>query len=68
MVWKHSPVAETELAASVERLRDEYGYGGGIKIVRAHVHEQRQRLREMLVPLRHDPGHAQVDFGPTGSP
>jgi hypothetical protein len=27
------------------------------------VHEQRQRLREMFVPLRHDPGHAQVDFG-----
>jgi hypothetical protein len=27
------------------------------------VHEHRQRLREMFVPLRHDPGHAQVDFG-----
>jgi hypothetical protein len=27
------------------------------------VHEQRQRQREMFVPLRHDPGHAQVDFG-----
>jgi hypothetical protein len=23
----------------------------------------RQRLREMFVPLRHDPGHAQADFG-----
>src|SRR6202521_3139456 len=46
-----------------ERLRDEYGYGGGITIVRAYVHDQRQRLREMFVPLRHDPGHAQVDFG-----
>src|SRR5882762_3780903 len=46
-----------------ERLRDEHGYGGGITIVRAYVHEQRQRLREMFVPLRHDPGHAQVDFG-----
>jgi hypothetical protein len=22
-----------------------------------------QRQREMFVPLRHDPGHAQVDFG-----
>jgi transposase len=43
-----------------ERLRDEHGYGGGITIVRAYVHEQRQRQREML---RHDPGHAQVDFG-----
>jgi hypothetical protein len=28
-----------------------------------YVHEQRQRQRKMFVPLRHDPGHAQVDFG-----
>jgi transposase len=27
------------------------------------VHERRLRLREMFVPLRHDPGHAQADFG-----
>jgi transposase len=27
------------------------------------VHERRQRSREMFVPLRHEPGHAQVDFG-----
>lgn len=27
------------------------------------MHTHRQRLREMFVPLRHDPGHAQVDFG-----
>jgi len=27
------------------------------------VHEHRRGLREMFVPLRHDPGHAQVDFG-----
>jgi transposase len=46
-----------------ERLRDEHGYDGGVSIVRAYVHEHRQRLREMFVPLRHDPGHAQVDFG-----
>ena len=30
---------------------------------RGYVHERRERLREMFVPLRHDPGHAQVDFG-----
>ena len=29
----------------------------------AYVHEQHQRLREMFVPLSHEPGHAQVDFG-----
>jgi len=46
-----------------ERLRDEHGYSGGITIVKDYVHERRLRLREMFVPLRHDPGHAQVDFG-----
>ena len=46
-----------------ERLRDEHGYGGGITIVKDYVHERRQRQREMFVPLRHDPGHAQADFG-----
>jgi len=46
-----------------ERLRDEHGYSGGITVVKDYVHERRQRSREMFVPLRHDPGHAQVDFG-----
>jgi transposase len=46
-----------------ERLRDEHGYSGGITIVKDYVHEQRLRQREMFVPLRHDPGHAQADFG-----
>src|SRR5271155_2114960 len=46
-----------------ERLRDEHSYSGGITIVKDYVHERRQRTREMFVPLRHDPGHAQGDFG-----
>src|SRR4029077_948804 len=46
-----------------ERLRDDHGYGGGITIVRAYVHEQRPRLGEVVGALRHDLGHAQVDFG-----
>ncbi|MGD9885360.1 MAG: IS21 family transposase, partial [Reyranella sp.] len=46
-----------------ERLRDEHGYGGGLTIVKDYVLLQRQRQREVFVPLRHDPGHAQVDFG-----
>jgi hypothetical protein len=46
-----------------ERLDDEHQYGGGITIARAYVHEHRQRLREMFVPLSHEPGHAEVDFG-----
>ena len=46
-----------------ERLRDEHGYAGGLTIVKDYVLTQRQRQREVFVPLRHDPGHAQADFG-----
>src|SRR3990172_3439197 len=34
-------------------------------IMKDYVHERRQRRQETFVPLRHDPGHAQVDFGET---
>ena len=46
-----------------ERLRDEHGYSGGITIVKDYVLERRQHQREVFVPLRHEAGHAQVDFG-----
>src|SRR5260370_3961712 len=46
-----------------ERLRDEHGYVGGLTIVKDYVLSQRQQQREVFVPLRHDPGHAQADFG-----
>ncbi len=46
-----------------ERLRDEHGYAGGLTIVKDYVQERRLRQREVFVPLRHDPGHAQADFG-----
>jgi len=46
-----------------ERLRDEYGFAGGITIVKDYICAARQRQREMFVPLAHPPGHAQVDFG-----
>ena len=46
-----------------ERLRDEHSFTGGITIVRGYVRLQKQRSREMFVPLAHPPGHAQVDFG-----
>jgi transposase len=46
-----------------ERLRDEHGYRGGITIVKDYVRVQRLQHREVFVPLRHDAGHAQVDFG-----
>ena len=46
-----------------ERLRDEYGFTGGITIVKDYVAGWRQRTQEMFVPLLHSPGHAQADFG-----
>jgi len=46
-----------------ERLRDEHGFGGGRTIVKDYVQVQRQRQREVFVPLRHDAGHVQADFG-----
>jgi transposase len=46
-----------------ERLREEHGYAGGITIVKDYVRRHRLQHREVFVPLRHDPGHAQVDFG-----
>jgi transposase len=53
---KLQPAKQQHTAKRIfERLRDEYGYAGGITIVRGYVHERRERLREMFVPLRHDP-------------
>jgi len=46
-----------------ERLRDEHGFAGGLTIVKDYVHEHRLRQREVFVPLAHQAGHAQVDFG-----
>ena len=46
-----------------ERLRDEYGFGGGYTSVKDYVREHRRRSREMFVPLSHSPGPAQCDFG-----
>ena len=46
-----------------ERLRDEYGFAGGLTIVKDYIFAARQRQREMYVPLSHSPGHAQADFG-----
>lgn len=46
-----------------DQLRDEHGFTGGYTTVAQYVREQRQRSREVFVPLEHPPGHAQVDFG-----
>ena len=58
------PKKQRHTAARIfERLRDEHGYRGGITIVRDYVRAHRLQHREVFVPLRHDAGHAQVDFG-----
>ena len=46
-----------------EHLRDEHGYVGGPTIVKDYVLARRQHPREVFMPLRHDAGHAQADFG-----
>jgi len=45
------------------RLREEHGYTGCESIVRAAVHDWKQKQQEVFVPLSHPPGEAQVDFG-----
>ena len=46
-----------------ERLRDEYGKGGGYTVVKDYVREHRRQTKEMFVPLSHPPDQAQCDFG-----
>ena len=46
-----------------DRLRDEYGFGGGYTTVKDYVRGHRRLSREMFVPLSHAPGQAQCDFG-----
>jgi transposase len=46
-----------------ERLRDEHGYDGGITQVKVAVARLRRHAAEVFVPLAHEPGRAQFDFG-----
>lgn len=46
-----------------ERLRDEFGYTGGVCQVRVYIKESKRHSREVFVPLCHRPGDAQYDFG-----
>lgn len=45
------------------RLQEEHGFTGGYTIVRGYVNGVALSRQEMFVPLSHQPGHAQVDFG-----
>lgn len=46
-----------------ERLRDEHGYDGGYTLVKDAVRALKLSRKEVFLPLKHDPGEAQVDFG-----
>ena len=60
----HVPRKQRHTAQRIfERLRDEYGFGGGYTTVKDYGREHRRRSQEMFVPLSHAPGHAQCDFG-----
>jgi len=59
-----APVKQRHTAKRIfERLRDEHGFAGGYTVVKDYVRIGRARGRETFVPLSHQPGHAQVDFG-----
>jgi transposase len=45
------------------RLRDEYGYAGGLTAIKLAVAAEKRRSAEVFVPLAHRPSEAQVDFG-----
>jgi transposase len=45
------------------RLVDERGYNGKYTILRCYIAKHQLRSKEMFVPLAHDPGMGQVDFG-----
>jgi len=46
-----------------ERLRDEYGYQGGITQVKETVASYKRHRQEVFVSLSHPPGRGQFDFG-----
>ena len=46
-----------------QRLKDERDYTGGYTTIRTYVAKKRLNSKEMFVPLSHDPGMAQADFG-----
>jgi transposase len=58
------PVKQRHTAMRIfRRLQEEYGYTGGRTQVCDYVQQARKRRKEAYVPLAHDPGVAQVDWG-----
>jgi transposase len=61
---KSAPKKQRHTARRIfERLRDEYGYTGGITQVQEAVARAKVHAKEVFVPLSHPPGRAQYDFG-----
>ncbi len=61
---KKAPRKQRHTAQRIfQRLRDEYGYQGGLTVVKDAVRAWRRGRAEVFVPLAHRPGEAQVDFG-----
>jgi transposase len=44
-------------------LKDEHGYRGAYSTLQKYVTKIRGKLARPFIPLVHEPGHAQVDFG-----
>jgi transposase len=60
---EHIPQKQRHTAKRIfERLREE-GYVGGYTQVKEAVRELRRTSQEVFIPLRHEPGEAQMDFG-----
>jgi transposase len=60
---KDRPTKQRHTAHRIyDRLVSEFGFTGGESTVRQYVREVRPR-REVMIPLDHDPGEAQVDWG-----
>jgi transposase len=46
-----------------QRLKEEFAYTGSYSTARTYVAKKRVSGKEMFIPLSHDPGMGQVDFG-----
>jgi len=61
---KQRPAKQRHTAKRIfERLKDEYGFTGGYRIVKDYVRSAEMHSREMFISLTHAPGEAQADFG-----
>jgi transposase len=61
---KQQPKKQRHTAKRIfDRLRAEHAFTGGYTIVKDYVREKKLRAQEVFVPLTHQPGEAQADFG-----